>query len=57
MGMGTYAYASVHDFTGGNDGKLPYSNVSFDSSFNLYGTTSTGGANQSGVVWEFVQAR
>ncbi len=48
---GSFSYSSLHDFTG-NDGKRPYSNVSFDSAGNMYGTTSVGGADSSGVVWE-----
>jgi len=54
---GNFTYSSVYDFTGGNDGKRPYSNVAFDSSGNLYGTTSVGGADTSGVVWEITPAR
>lgn len=56
-GNGTWTYTSLHDFTGGNDGRSPYSNVTFDSAGNLYGTASTGGADQSGVVWQIVPAR
>ena len=43
---------SLWDFTGGNDGKNPYCNVIFDTAGNLYGTASSGGAHQAGVVWE-----
>jgi uncharacterized repeat protein (TIGR03803 family) len=49
----SWTYRSLHDFTGGSDGDLPYSNVVFDSNGNLYGTASQGGANNGrGVVWE-----
>jgi hypothetical protein len=34
---------SLHDFTGGNDGKYPMSNVTIDTSGNLYGTAFAGG--------------
>jgi uncharacterized repeat protein (TIGR03803 family) len=49
---GSWTYTSLHDFTGGNDGKYPYSNVVIDAKGNLYGTASAGGANNQGVVWE-----
>jgi uncharacterized repeat protein (TIGR03803 family) len=48
-----FTYSSLHDFNG-SDGKQPYSNVAFDTSGNLYGTTASGGANDLGEVWEFV---
>ena len=41
----------LHDFTG-NDGSYPYSNLVFDGSGNLYGTTSTGGQFGDGVVFK-----
>jgi uncharacterized repeat protein (TIGR03803 family) len=50
---GGWTYNSLYDFTGGSDGRFPYSNVIFDSAGNLYGTTSKGGSQNSGVVWEF----
>jgi uncharacterized repeat protein (TIGR03803 family) len=49
---GSWSYTSLHDFTGGSDGSIPFSNVVFDSSGNLYGTASTGGSDAYGVVWE-----
>jgi len=49
---GSWLYTSLHDFTGGSDGSEPVSNVVLDSSGNLYGTTSAGGAFGYGVVWE-----
>jgi len=48
-----WTYNSLHDFSGGADGKRPYSTVAFDASGNLYGTTESGGANGIGEVWEF----
>jgi uncharacterized repeat protein (TIGR03803 family) len=45
-------YTDLYDFTGGNDGKKPISSVAIDSSGNLYGTASAGGADGVGVVWE-----
>jgi uncharacterized repeat protein (TIGR03803 family) len=47
-----WTYSSVYDFTGGNDGREPYGNVTFDTSGNFYGTASLGGQNLVGVVWE-----
>jgi uncharacterized repeat protein (TIGR03803 family) len=52
VGGGNYAYTDLYDFTGGNDGGNPMSNVIMDSSGNLYGTASGGGAYAWGVVWE-----
>ena len=49
---GSWTYTSLHDFTGGSDGGLPGCTLTFDASGNLYGTTTEGGANQYGVVFE-----
>lgn len=56
---GTWTYTSLHDFTAGNDGGDPRSNVSFDAGGNMYGTASEGGTGNRqqcvgscGVVWE-----
>jgi len=49
---GTWTYGSLYDFTGGNDGRRPFGNVTFDSQGNIYGTASRGGTHDSGVVWE-----
>jgi uncharacterized repeat protein (TIGR03803 family) len=54
---GGWTYASLHDFTGGDDGGDPYGNVTFDTAGNMYGTASIGGTNLCfgagcGVVWE-----
>ena len=51
---GSWTYTSLHDFSCGDDGEFPISNVSFDAAGNLYGTTESGGANGTGVVWEIV---
>ena len=50
---GGWTYTELYDFTGGSDGAYPHSNLVMDSSGNLYGTTSGGGANGDGVVFEF----
>lgn len=49
---GQYAYTSLYDFTGGNDGRYPVGNVVRDSNGNLYGTASDSGFIEAGVVWE-----
>ena len=56
-GADGWSYTSLHDFTGGDDGANPYSNVVFDANGNVYGTTSAGGSSGDcsggcGVVWE-----
>ncbi len=51
-GNGVWTYTSLHDFTNGNDGSHPYSNVVVDANGNLYGTASAGGQNNYGDVWE-----
>ena len=47
-----WTYTSLYDFTGGDDGRGPLSNVVFDTSGNLYGTNVLGGADNAGVVWK-----
>ena len=41
--QGGWTYTDLHDFTGGTDGGNPESNLVFDASGNLYGTTYRGG--------------
>ncbi len=47
-----WTLADLYDFTGGNDGGNPISNVIFDANGSLYGTASSGGALGHGVVWK-----
>ncbi len=49
---GGWTYTSLHDFTGGADGKEPVGNVVLDAQENVYGTTSSGGSDGRGVVFE-----
>ena len=49
---GGWSYTSLHDFTGGSDGASPTCRLAFDSSGNLYGTASGGGAHGKGVVFQ-----
>lgn len=49
----TFAYSDLHDFSeNGTDGYYPYGGVILDHSGNLYGTTSSGGPNGDGTVWQ-----
>ena len=51
----TWTYTSLHDFTNGQDGSYPYSNLVFDTAGNIYGTASSGGASGNGVVFKLSQ--
>jgi uncharacterized repeat protein (TIGR03803 family) len=48
----SWSEISLYSFTGGNDGTNPPAGVTLDAHGNLYGTTSLGGANGVGVVYE-----
>ncbi len=50
----TWTYKVLYSFTGGTDGGNPWSTVVLDSAGNLYGTTTSGGASNQGVVYEVV---
>jgi uncharacterized repeat protein (TIGR03803 family) len=41
----------IHSFACSGDGAAPLAGMIFDSSGNLYGTTSQGGASQFGTVF------
>jgi uncharacterized repeat protein (TIGR03803 family) len=43
---------TLYAFTDGNDGSTPYGGVIQDAAGNLYGTTTTDGANGGGTVFE-----
>ena len=49
---GGWTFTDLYDFSGGNDGGFPISNVSIDASGNLYGTTYLGGTLGEGVIWQ-----
>lgn len=51
VGTGSYQEKFLWSFTGA-DGENPYASVILDSGGNLYGTTSEGGSNGWGVVFE-----
>lgn len=42
-GSGNWTQTTLYTFTGGRDGSVPQSTLTFDQSGNLYGTTSWGG--------------
>jgi uncharacterized repeat protein (TIGR03803 family) len=42
----------LYRFSGGDDGSTPEGGLIFDAAGNLYGTTSGGGGNQAGTVFE-----
>jgi uncharacterized repeat protein (TIGR03803 family) len=44
----------LYNFAGSPDGANPYADVIFDASGNLYSTTSAGGANSAGTVFELL---
>lgn len=51
---GGWTYTTLHTFEGG-DGCQPISSVLIDANGNLFGTTSAGGANGQGEVWEITR--
>ena len=48
---GTWAYANLYAFQGGNDGINPSGYMVFDSVGNLYGTTQAGGGTNGGTAY------
>jgi len=48
---GKWKHRLLHAFNG-YDGEIPYAGLAIDSQGNLYGTTSEGGPNSYGVVYE-----
>jgi uncharacterized repeat protein (TIGR03803 family) len=50
------ATTTLYIFTGSTDGKQPDSNLAFDSSDDLIGTTQQGGANGKGDIYELAKS-
>jgi len=51
---GGWTESVIHSFGAGGDGTQPLHNVILDAGGNLYGTTSYGGANDAGVVFQLL---
>lgn len=51
-GHGQWSLSTLYNFTGGNDGGLPFCSLIFDGSGNIYGTTNRGGTHGFGVAFE-----
>jgi uncharacterized repeat protein (TIGR03803 family) len=51
-GNGAWSETPIYSFTGGSDGREPFSGVIFDSAGNLYGTTAHGGLSDNGTVFK-----
>ncbi len=51
---GSWTESVLYSFAGGTDGATPYAGVTFDTSGNLYGTTTAGGASSAGTVFELM---
>jgi uncharacterized repeat protein (TIGR03803 family) len=51
-GNAAFKETDIYSFTGGNDGSMPEAGLIAGKGRNLYGTTTSGGANHSGVVFE-----
>jgi uncharacterized repeat protein (TIGR03803 family) len=49
---GIYAYTTLYSFTITEDGEYPFAGLIMDSSGNLYGSTSIGGAGTFGIVFK-----
>ncbi len=47
-----WTLTTLYDFTGGADGGRPFGQLTMDANGNLYGTTTLGGSNGDGVVFE-----
>jgi uncharacterized repeat protein (TIGR03803 family) len=54
---GKWTEQILHRFTGGHDGAGPTHGLIFDAKGSLYGTAGGGGAQDSGVVFRFAQAK
>ena len=52
-----WAESVLWNFNGGSDGGGPYAGVIFDNAGNLYGTTTYGGSNRLGTVYELSPAQ
>lgn len=53
---GSWRESTLHNFFQGLDGGYPFGGVTLDAAGNLYGTASTGGGSDSGVVFQLIAA-
>jgi uncharacterized repeat protein (TIGR03803 family) len=49
---GNWTFTSLHDFANGSDGRFPSGSVAVDSQGNVFGTASSGGSTNRGLVFE-----
>jgi uncharacterized repeat protein (TIGR03803 family) len=49
---GSWTESVLYSFAGGADGATPWAAVTFDTSGNLYGTTTAGGTSSAGTVFK-----
>jgi uncharacterized repeat protein (TIGR03803 family) len=52
---GGWTLTDLYDFTNGNDGGFPYSRVAVDANGNVFGTASSGGSSNQGVLFEITR--
>jgi uncharacterized repeat protein (TIGR03803 family) len=54
---GSWIEKVLYSFGSGTDGAVPLAGVTFDAAGNLYGTTSVGGANSFGTIFQLVRSK
>jgi len=54
---GNWIETVLYNFGSGTDGAVPLAGVTFGASGNLYGTTSVGGANGFGTIFQLVRSK